>query len=276
MKKRIAIPVCALAITMFLGGCRTDGGKPIPTPTPQIKPGIVTASTPTPMIAEGQETTGIPEPTPAETPTLEPTLIVTPVSTPALTATATPIPTSAPAVTSVPVPTMLPTSAPLPTLAPDVAPEQGISELGTITDHVYENEFLGLRFTAPDDVSITQEEDVLLAAYWPGDGMIAQMVKEPPTEDYATAEEYAAVIISDLKMLASLGMNYVIEGDLSLADIAEREYIHVSSSIETEEGKLYQDYYIREQDGNLYVLMMFYDEEHKEEKQEVLDAFSVH
>ena len=252
---------------------------PKPTTAPTAEPTKAATATPKPTTAPTAEptkaATATPKPTTA--PTAEPTKAATatpkpttaPTAEPTKAATATPKPTTAPTAE----PTKVATATPKPTSIPTPEPTKA-ADSESKTEDVYENEWLGLRFVAPKDVYVVQEEDILFAAYWPEDGIILQLTKEEATADYATAEEYAEEIKREAKLLSGYGMSYAIESDLALAEIAEREYINVVTSIETEDGKMYQDYFIREQDGSLIVLALFYGEKDLEEKQEVLDYFS--
>ena len=160
--------------------------------------------------------------------------------------------------------------------APIVYEEITMDTVGITTETGYENESIGIRFALPENAVFAEDSETLMTAQWNDNSATAQLMLEKASYENMTAEEYTAEMKNELQSLAAYGMNYVMPEELALEEIGGQQYIKLAASIEAEGKKVYQDFYVREQDGVMVVLALSYSNEGKEQQQKLLNGFSAY
>lgn len=298
MKKNVTGIVMAGMLSLLLAGCGSLGKKEAPTPTPRPTPKVIEAATPTPIIWSGQEDSSEDALTSSPTATPKPTEQ----STTAPTVTMTPKPTKTP--TKAPEPTKKPTEKPKPTATP--IPEKMAYEKGVLTEKGFESKWIGLKFSAPEDVVLTSQEELdkimclveemlygrqpeeppkysefaevyEMEAVWKSDDLIMQVIVERLPEGSMSEEEYAVFQKEELAQFAGDGTTYIIDDTLYPVKIGGLEFYNFGVLAEYENGvDVYQEYYIREQDGRMILITFTSGQEMDKQIENALKNFSAY
>lgn len=160
------------------------------------------------------------------------------------------------------------------------APSEEVFDAGVVTEAGYENEWLNLRITLPEGVTLLDESKataIELQLTWEyGVPIVQIMVDESGEEE--TAESHIGQMKEVLTALGSMqGMTYIFDEDLYSLEIAGQEYVDLFMQAETEDGFIvYQDYCVRIQDGYTVVIVFSYADGFDEELQDALSAFSTY
>lgn len=166
-----------------------------------------------------------------------------------------------------------------PVYLPEIAEVPTSLQPGTITETGYENEWLNMRFTLPEGVSVTDEgtADTLSISFsWTLGVPVVQILAESVTEEGETAESHLAMMKEAFQWLGDLqGLTYTFDENLYVVEIGGQEYLDLSMKAETADGEvILQEYCVRIQDGYYVAIVFSYTEGFEEELSAALDAFS--
>ncbi len=172
---------------------------------------------------------------------------------------------------------------------------------GIITDTGWESEYLGMRYTLPEGMYMATEEaindmmglgeEALSESFSEQQLKYAKMrtVYEMMSTDATGANNVvltveklplnnmkAEVYVQSLKM--QLGkvttISYTITGDDETVSIAGKDFIKVSTQIDSEDAPLRQDYYVRVFEGRAICAVVTYSDETLELAETILNAFN--
>lgn len=267
---------------MFFAGCAKADAKETPTITSRPTPLIIDPATPTPTITLEQE------------------------ESPKITATNTPIPEQK--ATSTPVPTKKPTKTPTPTVKPTATPkpskqERGAYQKGTLVSDGYESEWLGLKFRSPKGLEMYPQEELdetmrlveealngelpegklpyedlavvyEMAALWPSEGLLIQVMTERLPDKSVSVEEYAEEMKEELSILESSNVTYIVDDIFYEKEIGGQEFLNFGYTTYTDEGDLRQENYLKKQDDRIILISITGGTSSEDDMQKLLDAFT--
>ena len=265
MRKKIVTLGLISAMTLFAACAGNNKNKIIPTPTIQARPMELAPATATPIAVTKAPTatpvatvtpTAMELPTETVMPSIQPT--PTQIITPTVKPTVTVAPTPKPTVTAVPTATPMSTQVITPTVVPVEEITDAYSE-GVIITAGYENEWLGIRFTAPKNATVERGSGTWMTAQL-SDGTIVQLLAEPVHYENMTAEEASSEWKKELEKSSNTEVNYELNEYYTLTEIAEREYISFFCTTTTAKSEEKQEYCVREQDGYLIYIIFTYED----------------
>ena len=153
----------------------------------------------------------------------------------------------------------------------------GTFDLGVVTENGYENEWLNMRFTAPEGVTIEDyrtNENIEIDATWEAGVPVVQLVVEQVDMD---VDSYLNILTVTLESMAEQGMVYTIDEERYTVEIGGHEYTDLAMSVETGNGvTVFQDYCVRAQDGCIVAIIFTYAEGFDEELSAAMGAFGIY
>jgi len=235
------------------------------------------------------------EPTAAPTVTAAPTATEAPTSTPTPEPTATNTPTPEPTATSTPTPE--PTEAP-------VVTDSYVK--GIITEDSFESEWMGLRFTVPEGVTMaTQEEmDALMRAsveaiygdnaeemldytamqlvsemqaVWPEGFLNVQVSVEKMPVEWPETTYLSLLASSIVEMYAATEITCDIGEEMYTLELAGQDFFGLATALSAGDGNtIYQDYIVKAKGNRMILIIFSYNDATESYIQEALEAFSAY
>lgn len=287
-RKRVKLGVLAVC-GMIFAACGSAERQENPQITNKPKPLIIEAATPTPTLTVEQEeipkVSEVPSPTEMLAPTVTPTNKPTPTPTP----------------TSKVEATKKPTATPVPTKQESTSYEKGV-----LTENSFKSKWMGLRFTSPDGVELSTQEELdktmrllaealygetpvgaldyeklsvvfELSAVWQDEGVLMQVMVEKLTQESATVEEYVAQMKEEVSVLGENGLTYIMDDKLYSEMIGGKEFSNFGYTTYAAEGVgLRQENYLRKQDDRIILISIMCEDGEEESISRLLNAFSAY
>ncbi len=162
---------------------------------------------------------------------------------------------------------------------PEVTPSvtEGNFDAGIWNGSVYENQWLGFKFTVPEGAECTTSNvgnTISIDATWEQGLPIVQIMVD--TAEGMTAEEYADALKLALSAMTDTGITYTYDETLYMTEIAGQQYIDLATTAETVGISMYQDYLLRELDGYMVIVAITYTESVVPDLQSFLDVFTAY
>ncbi len=154
---------------------------------------------------------------------------------------------------------------------------EGSFDAGTWNGSIYENQWLGFKFTVPEGAEYTTSNvrnSISIDAVWAEGLPIVQIIVE--TADGMTAEEYADVLKQVLSTMTDTDITYTCDENMYEVEFAGQQYINVATTAETVGVSMCQDYLLREQDGYMVLVVVTYTEKVVSDLQSFLDVFTAY
>ena len=166
-----------------------------------------------------------------------------------------------------------------PVYLPELEQEPTAFQAGVVTDSGYENEWLNMRVTLPEGVTVTNESTATalsLKFAWQFGVPVVQVLAEPVTEEDETPESHIAMVKDAFQWLGELqGLTYSFDENLYTVEIGGQEYLDLYMEALAADGiVVYQDYCVRIQDGYSVAIIFSYAEGFDEELSKALSIFS--
>lgn len=189
-----------------------------------------------------------------------------------------------------------------PVVLPEPTPIPDTYEVGVLTENSYESEWINLRFTATEGVTMatrkeiedmlplgalvmygeTSDEDLekltktleieMLAEYEGGGNVLVQTEALPAGYEYVSETNYANSMIYNLNNAANL--TYTVDSELYTIELGGETYIGFSSMAEGANGQVvYQEYLLRKKETRMISIVISYDEDTMESAQYLVSLF---
>lgn len=148
---------------------------------------------------------------------------------------------------------------------------------GNVTRNGYESPWIGLKFTAPEGLTMTKQADLpagceMEASKGNGTPRVQVMVEKKPYESM-TAEEYFVTLQYALEESEN-GIIYTF-GQVGIADIGEQEFLSLGVIEDYGVGKrVCQEYYVRPEQDRMVVILLTCTEGKESAFPEILDSFA--
>jgi len=159
-----------------------------------------------------------------------------------------------------------------------------VFESGVVTENGYENEWLNLRITLPEGVTMTKQdmgpsETIFMNIEWKSGNLMAQFTVD--NTPGMTTKEYLNSFLEYMKnAIASTengqGIEIIQEDELQVAQLGGQEYLKLHLSMKKQDELVHYDYYSRMQDDYAVSVVIAYKDDLEAEAKEVLNFFSTY